>query len=212
LIDRYGKAYNNAMAVIECIGGYGDAVVLKLLEMGYPNLYYDETSTLKNYTNDYAKKLFKKKDDEKLPGFRSNGLRIQMISNFVEMLKSNAFRVRSERVISELDTWIFKNGRPDHMAGMHDDNLTCLSMGLFVAQFYMLKTDKIKQKDSVIVKSWFINNSNNTDLNTRHLEKEVNMSDRKKLARDFNPFSYYNDDAEKDIVVACIMLGGFKVK
>lgn len=135
-----------------------------------------------------------------------------MISNFVEMLKSNAFRVRSERVISELDTWIFKNGRPDHMAGMHDDNLTCLSMGLFVAQFYMLKTDKIKQKDSVIVKSWFINNSNNTDLNTRHLEKEVNMSDRKKLARDFNPFSYYNDDTEKDIVVACIMLGGFKVK
>lgn len=212
LIDRYGKAYNNAMAVIECIGGYGDAVVLKLLEMGYPNLYYDETSTLKNYTNDYAKKLFKKKDDEKLPGFRSNGLRIQMISNFVEMLKSNAFRVRSERVISELDTWIFKNGRPDHMAGMHDDNLTCLSMGLFVAQFYMLKTDKIKQKDSVIVKSWFINNSNNTDLNTLHLEKEVNMSDRKKLARDFNPFSYYNDDTEKDIVVACIMLGGFKVK
>ena len=212
LIDRYGKAYNNAMAVIECIGGYGDAVVLKLLEMGYPNLYYDETSTLKNYTNDYAKKLFKKKDDEKLPGFRSNGLRIQMISNFVEMLKSNSFRVRSERVISELDTWIFKNGRPDHMAGMHDDNLTCLSMGLFVAQFYMLKTDKIRQKDSVIVKSWFINNSNNTDLNTLHLEKEVNMSDRKKLARDFNPFSYYNNDTEKDIVVACIMLGGFKVK
>lgn len=212
LVDRYARIYNNALAVVECIGGYGDAVVLTLMKLGYPNLYYDETNVLKTYTNDYAKKLFNKKDDEKLPGFRSNALRIQMISNFVEMLKNNSFRVRSERVITELDTWIFKNGRPDHMDGMHDDNLTCLSMGLFVAQFYMLKTDKIKQKDSCIVQSWYINNSTNTDLNTRHLRENVNISNRKEMARKFNPFTNYQTNKENDIVNACIMLGGFKVK
>ena len=212
LVDRYARIYNNALAVVECIGGYGDAVVLTLMKLGYPNLYYDETNVLKTYTNDYAKKLFNKKDDEKLPGFRSNALRIQMISNFVEMLKNNSFRVRSERVITELDTWIFKNGRPDHMDGMHDDNLTCLSMGLFVAQFYMLKTDKIKQKDSCIVQSWYINNSANTDLNTRHLRENVSISNRKEMARKFNPFTNYQTNKENDIVNACIMLGGFKVK
>lgn len=211
LIDRYGKAYNNALAVVECIGGYGDAVVLKLLHMDYPNLYYDETATLKTYTNDYAKKLFNKKDNEKLPGFRSNGLRIQMISNFVEMLKNNSFRVRSERVISELDTWIFKNGRPDHMDGMHDDNLTCLSMGLFIMQFYMLKTDKIKQKDTCIVQSWFVNNGNNTDFHTKHLKENVNISSNREAAKKFNPFMLSQNQKKSNLVSACIMLGGFKI-
>lgn len=211
LIDRYGRVYNNALAVVECIGGYGDAVVLKLLRMDYPNLYYDETTSLKNYTNDYARKLFKKKDNEKLPGFRSNGLRIQMISNFVEMLKNNTFRVRSERTVTEMDTWVFKNGRPDHMDGAHDDNLTCLSMALFVVQFYMLKTEKMKKKDTYIIKSWFVNNSSNTDLETKHLRDKVNMSSSKDMAKKFNPFTTMQDDGG-DVVNACIMLAGFKVK
>lgn len=213
LIDRYGRIYNNALAVVECIGGYGDAPVLKLRDyFHYPNLYYDETGALKNYTNDYARKLFKAKDNDKLPGFRSNALRIQMISNFVEMLKNNSFRVRSERVISELDTWVFKNGRPDHMDGMHDDLLTCLAMGLFVAQYYMLKTDKIKQKDTCIVQSWYINNSTNTDLNTKHLRENVNMSNRKEMARKYNPFTNFQTNRRNNTVNACIMLGGFKIK
>lgn len=211
LADRYGRVYNNALAVVECIGGYGDSVVLTLKNLGYPNLYYDETTALKTYTNDYARKLFNKKDDEKLPGFRSNALRIQMISNFVEMLKNNSFRVRSERVIAELDTWIFKNGRPDHMDGAHDDNLTCLAMGLFVMLYYMIKTDKIKKKDTSIVQSWVVNNSENTDLNTKHLRDKVNINNNKELAKKFSPFgNEYIENNNNNFVRACVMLGGYK--
>jgi hypothetical protein len=212
LADKYGRVYNNALAVVECIGGYGDAVVLTMKNLGYPNLYYDETTSLKTYTNDYAKKLFNKKDDEKLPGFRSNALRIQMISNFIELLKNNVFRVRSERVISELDTWIFKNGRPDHMDGAHDDNLTCLAMCLFVLQYYMLKTDKLKKKDGSIVKSWVVNNSENTDFNTKHLRDNVNISNSKEMAKRFSPFGNdFKKDSDK-FIMACVMLGGYNVK
>lgn len=214
LADRYGRIYNDALCVVECIGGYGDAVVLTLQSLLYPNLYYDETTVLKTYTNDYAKKLLNKKDDEKLPGFRSNALRIQMISNFVELLKNNAFRVRSERVISELDTWIFKNGRPNHMDGCHDDNLTCLAMGLFVLQYYMLKSDKLKKKDGAIAKSWFINNANNTDLATKHLREKVDISNTREMAMKFNNMLFY-DDTKRDetkFLKACVMLGGYNVK
>lgn len=211
LIDKYGRVYNNALAIVECIGGYGDAPVLRLKNFyKYPNLYYDETMVLKNYTIDYARKLFKTKDDEKLPGFRSNALRIQMISNFVEMLKNNAFRVRSERVINELDTWVFKNGRPDHMDGSHDDLLTCLSMGLFVLQYYLIKTDKMKTKDVAMVKSWVVNNINNTETRTKHLDEKVDM---KAEAKKFNPWSAYKKQTKpRDVVMACVMLGGFRVK
>ncbi|MDE5830175.1 MAG: terminase family protein, partial [Clostridia bacterium] len=159
IVDRYGRIYNNAFVVVECIGGYGDSVVLTLQQLNYPNLYYDDDN-LKNYTNDNIKSKTNvyNVDKERLPGFRSNILRLQMISNFIELLKSNEFRVRSTRVISELGTWVFKNGRPNHMDGCHDDTLTCLAMGLFIMQFYMLRKEKERVKDSVMIRSWYVNN------------------------------------------------------
>ena len=49
LIDKYGRYYGNALAIVDCIGSSGDAAVLKLQSLGYPNLYYDD-QTLKNVT------------------------------------------------------------------------------------------------------------------------------------------------------------------
>jgi hypothetical protein len=175
------------------------------MNLGYPNLYYDENA-LKNYTLKVTASKFNKKAGEALPGFRSNGLRIQMISNFVEMLKNNSFRVRSTRVISELETWVFKNGRPDHQDGSHDDSLTCLAMGLFIAVFYMLRNEKVKQKDTQIVKSWYVNNGNNSDYRSSKLEDKVVMSSPKKM-----PF-YSNVQMakkEKARFNAMLLLGGF---
>ena len=209
LVDRYGRIYNDALTVIECIGGYGDSVVLTLMDLGYPNLYYDNPQ-MKNYTNQNLVKVQNVFDQQKqLPGFRTSALRLQMIANFVDMLKSNAFKVRSQRVINELDTWIFKNGRPDHMDGAHDDLLTCLAMGLFVMQFYMLKSEKQKTKDKCIVKSWYVNNANNTASSIRQLKEEENIN---KYDRRFDPFMFDGKKQERMRMAACIMLGGFKVK
>ncbi len=210
LVYRYATVYNNAFTVVECIGGYGDAVVLTLQQLGYDNLYYDDIN-LKNYTNETIKtKKASYDNSNQLPGFRSNALRLQMISNFIELLKNNSFRVRSVRVISELGTWIFKNGRPDHMDGMHDDLLTCLSMGLFVMQFYMLKNEKQKQKDAKIVASWYINNSNNTNYNTRNNINNINISNN--TSKKINPFINNFKSQEKMHMLGCIMLGGYKPK
>ena len=208
LVYRYGTVYNDALAVVEAIGGYGDAIILTLQELGYSNLYYDDTN-LKNYTNDTIKTKKNNIDTkQQLPGFRTNALRLQMISNFIELLKNNSFRVRSTRVISELGTWIFKNGRPDHMDGMHDDLLTCLAMGLFVMQFYMIKNDKIRTKDKIMVGSWAINNYSNTNYNTKQETKtRQNVSeDSNKM---FNPFIDRYKQNEKEHMKGCMMLGGY---
>lgn len=209
LVDRYARIYNDALTVVECIGGYGDSVVLTLMDLGYPNLYYDNPQ-MKNYTNQNLLKVQNVFEQQKqLPGFRTSALRLQMIANFVDMLKSNAFRVRSQRTINELDTWIFKNGRPDHMDGSHDDLLTCLAMGLFVMQFYMLKSEKQKVKDKCIVKSWYVNNANNTVQTTQQLKEKENINRHNKR---FDPFMFDYKKQERMRMAACIMLGGFKVK
>ena len=208
LVYRYGTVYNDALAVVEAIGGYGDAIILTLQELGYPNLYYDDTN-LKNYTNDTIKTKKNNIDTkQQLPGFRTNALRLQMISNFIELLKNNSFRVRSTRVISELGTWIFKNGRPDHMDGMNDDLLTCLAMGLFVMQFYMIKNDKIRSKDKIMVGSWAINNYTNTNYNTKQ-ETRTRQNVSEGSNKMFNPFIDRYKQNEKKHMKGCMMLGGY---
>lgn len=208
LVYRYGTVYNDALAVVEAIGGYGDSIILTLQELGYSNLYYDDTN-LKNYTNDTIKAKKNSIDTkQQLPGFRTNALRLQMISNFIELLKNNSFRVRSTRVISELGTWIFKNGRPDHMDGMHDDLLTCLAMGLFVMQFYMIKNDKIRSKDKIMVGSWAINNYTNTNYNTKQ-ETKTRQNVSEGSEKMFNPFIDRYKQNEKKHMNGCMMLGGY---
>lgn len=208
LVYRYGTVYNDALAVVEAIGGYGDSIILTLQELGYSNLYYDDTN-LKNYTNDTIKAKKNSIDTkQQLPGFRTNALRLQMISNFIELLKNNSFRVRSTRVISELGTWIFKNGRPDHMDGMHDDLLTCLAMGLFVLQFYMIKNDKIRSKDKIMVGSWAINNYTNTNYNTKQ-ETKTRQNVSEGSEKMFNPFIDRYKQNEKKHMNGCMMLGGY---
>lgn len=212
LLDRYGRIYDDALVVVEAIGGYGDSVALTLLELGYPNLYYDDPS-LKNYTNENLSKTknFGKEQERQLPGFRTSSLRLQMISNFVELIKENAFKIRSIRTINELETWVFKNGRPDHQDGAHDDLLTCLAMGLFVMQFYMLRRDKSKSKDAAMLKSWYVNSGSRINSNTRNLQDNVNISSQRKYNLPF----YSTRSAEnrkKSRFMAMLMLGGYHPK
>lgn len=158
LAYKYGLIYNTAFIVVECIGGYGDSTILTLMNLKYPNLYYDDP-TLKKYVDQKeASSLQATKDG--LPGFRSSSLRTQMLSNFANLVKTNQFKIRSKRVCNELSTWVFKsNGRIDHKDGCHDDTLTCLSMGLFVMEYSMKRQEQCKALDNAMLKAMISANS-----------------------------------------------------
>ena len=94
-----------------------------------------------------------------LPGFHSSSVRFQMLSNFANLVKTNQFKIRSQRVINELDTWIFKNGRMDHKDGCHDDTLTCLAMTLFVVTYSINKQIEAKEKDTAMLRAMISINS-----------------------------------------------------
>ena len=205
MVYNYATAYNNALVIVECIGGYGDAVILTLMAKKYKNIYYDDPG-LKTYTVEKAYTTFNIKPGDKLPGFRTNAVRVQMIGNFVAMLKENAFRVRSTRVIGEMDTWVWKNGRPDHMDGCHDDSLTCLAMALFVIQFYVIKSDKDKSLNKVMLKSFRTSKS----LQTKHsgyIEGEPVTPKR--------PMPFYTSGSQererRRQMAATLMLSGYRV-
>lgn len=152
---RYGMMYGEAFCTVDCIGGTGDACILMMMRLGYKNLYYDDPE-LKTYTMQRDASSLKLTTDGRLPGFHSSSVRFQMLTGFANMVKTNQIKIRSKRVIAELDTWIYKGtaARIDHQDGCHDDTLTCLAMGTFVMNFSMKKLLQAQAKDKVILKAW----------------------------------------------------------
>ena len=131
-----------------------------------------------------------------------------MLLNFAAYLRNNSFRVRSLRVINELDTWIYKNGRPDHMTGFHDDSITCLAMGLFVMEYYMFKKARDAHKDSTMIHSWRSSNS----IKPKDDVKPTDNIDISKPRRLPIYSSYQISKAKANRTKAFIMLGGFSGK
>ena len=150
---NYATLYNNAFVVVDCTGGQGDAAILTMLQMGYKNLYYEDMSQ-KLYT---TQNLTRNQDGytDKLPGFHFQGNRYPVLSNFASMVRFNEIKIRSQRVINELQTWIFdKNGKMIHQNSAHDDLICSFAMALFVMRYTVNRIDKSVSKDKAILAAY----------------------------------------------------------
>ena len=90
------------------------------------------------------------------------------------MVKTNEFKIRSKRVINELNTWVYVTGSKgmDHKDGCHDDTITCLAMGLFVMMYSMKRTLQAKSKDAAILNALISANSRLQINNNNYLFNE----------------------------------------
>ena len=156
---QYATMYNDAFVVVDATGGQGDACIITMLQMDYKNMYYEDMNQ-KTYMLQRATKIYDSYTD-KLPGFHFQGNRYPVLANFAGLVRNNEFKIRSARVINELDTWIFKgdNARMDHMDGAHDDTITSLAMGLFVMQYSFNRLLSTVKKDKAILSSYMMTNS-----------------------------------------------------
>ena len=161
LCFQYAKMYNEAFIVIDNTGGIGDAAIITLLQLGYKNLYYEDMNQ-KTYLVQRSTKNYDGYTD-KLPGFHFQGNRYPVLSNLAGMIRNNEFKIRSFRVINELNTWIFKGetGRIDHMDGANDDLLCSLAMGLFVMQYTVNRIQNTVNKDKAILNAYMMAGSIN---------------------------------------------------
>ena len=162
---QYATMYNDAFIVVDSTGGQGDAAIITLLQMGYKNLYYED-SNQKTYMVQRSTKNYDGYTD-KLPGFHFQGNRYPVLANFAGLVRNNEFKIRSVRVINELNTWIFKGdtGRIDHMDGSHDDTLCALAMGLFVMQYSVNRIQNTIKKDKAMLNAYMVGGSINVGKN-----------------------------------------------
>ncbi len=153
-VYEYGNMYN-AYTVVDIAGGMGVSTVLKLIEMNYSQklLHYDKPATGASILPNKAR-LNRVKNKDKMPGFNANGVRLPMIANLERVLRENAVKIRSRRMTSEMKTFIYKNGRPDHMEGYHDDLLMALGMALWVMEYSFKNLEKANKTNKAILNSW----------------------------------------------------------
>jgi hypothetical protein len=158
LVEEYGDLYK-AYTVVDITGGMGVSTVLKLLEFDYKRLHYDTPNGKVLSTKQRQMDAYKK--DNKVPGLQVSSMRLQMVSNLEEKIRNNFVKIRSARMIAEMKTFVYKNGRPDHMDGYHDDLLMSMAMCLWVLEHSFKNLEKLEKQTKAILSSW-VNSSNAT--------------------------------------------------
>tara|TARA_R110001583_G_scaffold93302_3_gene236151 strand:- start:3515 stop:5284 length:1770 start_codon:yes stop_codon:yes gene_type:complete len=153
-----GTRYN-AYVIIDITGGVGLPTSLKLKEMGYTQLHYPNGDRNKN------------------PGFNIDSNRRIVVSELEESVRTNRVKIRSERTIAEMTTFIFRNGRPDHMVGYHDDLLWGLAMGLYVANTTFKEIQKNKNHSAAIMDSWMTTTQANEHIDSiKPIGEKISLS------------------------------------
>jgi hypothetical protein len=142
---KWGVLYD-AFIVIDITGGMGIATSRKLQEMNYKNLFIDGVNTQNMW--EYNRKAL-----EKIPGLNFNNKRTQIVAAFEEQLRKG-FQVRSSRLLNELNTFVYVNGRPDHMKGAHDDAIMSLSMALYAGDICFNQLQRSDSKNKAMIESW----------------------------------------------------------
>jgi hypothetical protein len=176
IVEEYGELYK-AYTVVDVTGGMGVSTVLKLLEFDYKRLHYDDANG--KILSARQRELTSYNKSNKIPGFHATNVRLPMISNLEYKIRTNAIKVRSTRLISEMKTFIYKNGRPDHMEGYHDDLLMSLAMCLWVMEHSFKNLEKLEKQTKAILSSW-ASSSTTTPMaktvnpQTKQLEKKIN--------------------------------------
>ena len=143
---KWGVIYGNAFIVIDITGGMGVATSRKLQELNYKNIYIDGINT-QNIWEYNAKAM------EKIPGLNFNNKRTQIVAAFEEQLRKG-FAVRSSRLLNELNTFVYMNGRPDHMKGSHDDAIMSMSMALYAGDICFNQLQKTESVNKAMIESW----------------------------------------------------------
>jgi hypothetical protein len=142
---KWGILYD-CFIVIDITGGMGVATSRKLQELNYKNLYVEGVNTQNIW--EYNRKAM-----EKIPGLNFNNKRTQIVAAFEEQLRKG-FQVRSSRLLNELNTFVYMNGRPDHMKGSHDDAIMSMSMALYAGDMCFNQLQKNDSKNKAMIESW----------------------------------------------------------
>ena len=126
MLYSVGKEYGNCLLLVEN-NSVGFAVLDKLRELEYPNLYYSVKST-----HEYVSQLEAETMSNSVAGFTtSQKTRPLIVAKLEEFIRNKLITLYSSRIANELKTFVW-NGRPEAMRSYNDDLIMALAIACWV--------------------------------------------------------------------------------
>jgi|TARA_B100000941_G_C28403236_1_gene499258 hypothetical protein len=127
MLNQIGREFGNSMVVIEN-NSIGYTVLDKLVDFGYPNIYYSVKST-----HEYIEQHMAEHRTSAVAGFTtSSKTRPLVVAKLEEFIRNKLITTYSSRLANELRTFIWTNGKPQALKGYNDDLVMALAIACWV--------------------------------------------------------------------------------
>jgi len=122
-----GMEFGNCLLVVEN-NGIGISVLEKLINLGYPNLYYSIKST-----HEFVEAVQGEAMERAVAGFTtSTKTRPLIVAKLEEFIRNRMLTTYSSRIYHEMKTFIWHNGKPQAMRSYNDDLVMALAIGCWI--------------------------------------------------------------------------------
>lgn len=180
-----GVEYGNALMVVEN-NTVGFAVLEKLREVEYPNLYYSIKST-----HEFVEEYQAENMNNAVAGFSmTSKTRPLIVAKLEEFIRNGLITLYSARLLSEMRTFIWNNGRPEAMRSYNDDLIMACAVGCWVRDT-ALTTNKRELEYNKAFIGGIMKSNNELDtrikgmIGTKNLKMSQNVKRHQKVQEQF---------------------------
>ena len=132
LMVEIGTKYNDAL-IIPDNANIGWAAIQQVIDRGYGNLFYMSKDLKYVDTERQLGSRFYAEQKQMVPGFTiSQRTRPLIIAKLESYMRDQSIIIHSSRMISELETFVWNNGKAEALEGYNDDLSLALAIGLWV--------------------------------------------------------------------------------
>jgi hypothetical protein len=126
ILFQTGAEYGDSLIVVEN-NSVGWAVLNKLEEAGYPNIYYSRKSTHEQVDSYLAE------SSGVVPGFSTTmKTRPLIIAKMEEFIRNKLINIKSRRLFNEMKTFVWHNGKAQAMKKHNDDLIMACSIACWI--------------------------------------------------------------------------------
>jgi len=148
LLNTTGREYGDCMLVVEN-NNIGFAVLEKLMELQYPNLYHSIKAT-----HEYIDSYQAEHRSNSVPGFTTSmKTRPLIVAKLEEFIRNKLITLRSSRSLNEMKTFIWNNGKPEAMRSYNDDLVMSLAIACWVRDTALVVNQRDSEYKKVILNS-----------------------------------------------------------
>jgi hypothetical protein len=184
LLMNVSNYYNNATVAPENNSGWSGQTILKMEEAGFPFLYYSRKRKPKEKDVAAADPYYAMGRTDFAPGYAvTQANRIHMLAKLEQYIRLGDVKIRSERFVAELRTFIVtETNRPEAMRGKNDDLVMAMAGALWVREEAFLSSYRSDEFAKAMLAGLSTQSNTTKDFAVFNVNNRVNHFDRHVIA------------------------------